>query len=92
MKCLQDPEVAAAFQDISVNPSNFTKYQTNPKVMNILTKLSSKMGAGKGFPGGMGGFPGGMGGFPGGMGGFPGGMGGFGGPNETKRNDEDGLD
>ena len=86
LTAFQDPEVANAFQDIMSNPANMSKYQSNPKVMNILTKLTSKLGGGGGaggFPGGMGGFPGGMGGFPGGMGGFPGGfpggMGGFGG-------------
>ena len=28
----QDPEVSAAFQDISSNPANIAKYQNNPKV------------------------------------------------------------
>jgi hypothetical protein len=59
------------------NPGNMTKYQNNPKVMNILTKLTSKLGGGA--AGGACPFPGGMGGgFPGMGGGFPG-MGGFGG-------------
>ncbi|KAL3268390.1 hypothetical protein HHI36_007506 [Cryptolaemus montrouzieri] len=58
---LRDPEVAAAYHDIFTNPANFMKYQSNPKVMAVLSKLSSKMNLG-----GMGGFPGGMaGGFPG---------------------------
>ncbi|CAG9860358.1 unnamed protein product [Phyllotreta striolata] len=67
MTAFQDPEVAAAFQDISMNPANFVKYQSNPKIMNLVTKLSGKFagsgmnipgfsgaGAGAGFPG----FPG----------------------------------
>lgn len=49
----QDPEVAAAFKDATANPANIFKYQNNPKVANILNKLSSKVGSG-----GAGGFPG----------------------------------
>lgn len=77
MDAFNDPEVAAALQDVMSNPANLMKYQNNPKVMNILKKFASAAGAG-GFPGmgGMGGMPGmgGMGGMPGmgGMGGFPG--------------------
>ena len=41
----QDPEVAQAFQDISSNPANIAKYQNNPKVQALITKLSSKFGA-----------------------------------------------
>lgn len=64
MAAFQDPEVAAAFQDISVNPANLLKYQSNPKIMALVTKLSSKF-VGSGFPAG--GFPAG---FPG-AGAFP---------------------
>lgn len=42
---LQDPEVRAAFQDVAQNPANMAKYQDNPKVMNLLSKLSAKFGA-----------------------------------------------
>lgn len=42
---LQDPEVRAAFQDVAQNPANMSKYQDNPKVMNLLSKLSAKFGA-----------------------------------------------
>lgn len=42
---LQDPEVAAAFQDITQNPANIAKYQANPKIKNIMTKMAMKMGA-----------------------------------------------
>nr|CAH7750371.1 unnamed protein product [Callosobruchus chinensis] len=65
MMAFQDPEVAAAFQDISTNPSNLVKYTSNPKIMALITKLSSKFsGSGMNFPG----FPGGAGGgFPGGF-------------------------
>ena len=89
LAAFQDPEVAAAFQDISTNPGNMAKYQNNPKVMALITKMMGKFGgdAPGGMPGmgggmpGMGGMGGGMpgmggmgGGFPGGMpGGFPGG-------------------
>ncbi|XP_056647635.1 putative protein FAM10A4 [Diorhabda sublineata] len=80
MAAFQDPEVAAAFKDISMNPGNFMKYQSNPKVMNLVSKLSSKIsGSGMNFPGFSGagfpgaGFPGAGGaGFPGFPGGFPG--------------------
>ena len=68
-----------AFADVSKNPGNIMKYQDNPKVMALITKMTQKLGGAGG--GGMPGFPGGMPGFPGGMGGgFPGGMGGPGGP------------
>ena len=41
---VQDPEVMAAFQDVAQNPANIAKYQGNPKVMALITKLSSKFG------------------------------------------------
>lgn len=79
LDAFKDPEVAAAFQDIMSNPANVVKYQDNPKIMNIITKVGAAMG------GGMGGVPGGApGGFPGGFPGmFPGagGAGGAGFPN-----------
>jgi suppressor of tumorigenicity protein 13 len=56
---IQDPELAAAFQDISANPANIINYQNNPKVSAIITKLATKFGGG--MPGGFGGgFPGGF--------------------------------
>jgi suppressor of tumorigenicity protein 13 len=56
---LQDPELAAAFQDISANPANIIKYQNNPRVSAIITKLVTKFAGG--MPGGLGGgFPGGF--------------------------------
>ncbi|XP_058452080.1 hsc70-interacting protein 1-like [Malaya genurostris] len=92
LNAFKDPEVAAALQDIMSNPSNIAKYQNNPKVMNLVTKIAGQASQ-SGFPGfgggaGAGGFPGGFpgagaGGFPGGFpgagaGGFPGsGAGGF---------------
>lgn len=42
---LQDPEVMVAFQDVAQNPANMSKYQNNPKVMNLITKLSAKFGS-----------------------------------------------
>ncbi|KAE8611225.1 hypothetical protein XENTR_v10012375 [Xenopus tropicalis] len=44
LAAMQDPEVMAAFQDVAQNPANMSKYQNNPKVMNLITKLSSKFG------------------------------------------------
>uniref|UniRef100_A0A2K5KE12 STI1 domain-containing protein n=1 Tax=Colobus angolensis palliatus TaxID=336983 RepID=A0A2K5KE12_COLAP len=35
-----DPEVMVAFQDVTQNPANTSKYQRNPKVMNLISKLS----------------------------------------------------
>ena len=40
----QDPEVAAAFQDISANPQNMMKYQNNPKVQALINKMATKFG------------------------------------------------
>ncbi|KAG9483912.1 hsc70-interacting protein [Eleutherodactylus coqui] len=45
LTAMQDPEVMAAFQDVAQNPANISKYQSNPKVMNLISKLSSKFGA-----------------------------------------------
>merc|ERR1711894_697440 len=79
MESLNDPEVAAAFAEITQNPANLMKYQGNPKVMKLITKMAGKMGGGGG--GGLGGMMGGMpgmggmfGGMPGMGGGMPGGM------------------
>ncbi|XP_022648844.1 hsc70-interacting protein-like [Varroa jacobsoni] len=55
MKAFQDPEVAQAFQDITTNPANMMKYQGNPKVMALVTKLMGKMGIGGGAGAAMGG-------------------------------------
>ncbi|KAJ8297918.1 hypothetical protein KUTeg_024449 [Tegillarca granosa] len=41
-KSKQDPEVAAAFQDISQNPANMMKYQNNPKVQALISKMATK--------------------------------------------------
>ncbi|CAD7678807.1 unnamed protein product [Nyctereutes procyonoides] len=41
---MQDPEVTVAFQDVAQNPANMSKYQSNPKVMNLISKLSAKFG------------------------------------------------
>merc|ERR1719400_608069 len=80
LESLSDPEVAAAFEDITSNQANIMKYQGNPKVMKLLTKMAGKMGGGGGgAPGGIGGIGGmfgGMGGMPEGMADMMGGMGG----------------
>lgn len=44
LNAMKDPEVMAAFQDVAQNPANISKYQHNPKVMALITKLSSKYG------------------------------------------------
>lgn len=44
VQAFQDPEVAAAFSDITSNPANMSKYQSNPKVQRIVSKIASKMG------------------------------------------------
>lgn len=41
----QDPEVAAAFQDISTNPANIAKYQNNPKIQKLMKKMAQKFDA-----------------------------------------------
>ncbi|XP_040919004.1 hsc70-interacting protein isoform X2 [Toxotes jaculatrix] len=45
LNAMKDPEVMAAFQDVAQNPSNISKYQNNPKIMALVTKLSAKFGA-----------------------------------------------
>lgn len=70
LNAFKDPEVAAAMQDILQNPSNISKYMGNPKIMNLLSKVSGAAGGMPGFGGGMPGFGGGMPGFGGGMPGF----------------------
>ena len=42
----KDPEVAAAFQDISSNPANISKYHNNPKVQNLMKKMMGKFSSG----------------------------------------------
>lgn len=42
LMAMQDPEVMAAFQDVAQNPANIAKYQSNPKIMALINKLSSK--------------------------------------------------
>ncbi|XP_029914061.1 hsc70-interacting protein [Myripristis murdjan] len=45
LNAMKDPEVMAAFQDVAQNPANIAKYQSNPKIMALISKLSSKFGA-----------------------------------------------
>uniref|UniRef100_A0A2K6U3G2 STI1 domain-containing protein n=1 Tax=Saimiri boliviensis boliviensis TaxID=39432 RepID=A0A2K6U3G2_SAIBB len=44
LAAMQDPEVMVAFQDVAQNSANMSKYQNNPKVMNLISKLSAKFG------------------------------------------------
>lgn len=45
LNAMKDPEVMAAFQDVAQNPANIAKYQNNPKIMALVTKLNAKFGA-----------------------------------------------
>lgn len=45
LNAMKDPEVMAAFQEVAQNPANIAKYQNNPKIMALVTKLSTKFGA-----------------------------------------------
>ena len=36
--------MAQAFQEVSANPANIAKYQNNPKVQEVIRKLSKKFG------------------------------------------------
>ncbi|XP_051244386.1 hsc70-interacting protein [Dicentrarchus labrax] len=45
LNAMKDPEVMVAFQDVAQNPANIAKYQNNPKIMALVTKLSAKFGA-----------------------------------------------
>ncbi|KOX76838.1 Hsc70-interacting protein [Melipona quadrifasciata] len=62
LSAFQDPEVAEAFKEISTNPTNIFKYQSNPKIMAFINKMASKFGGAGNMPDG---FPGMMGGMPG---------------------------
>uniref|UniRef100_A0A2K5L8Z8 STI1 domain-containing protein n=1 Tax=Cercocebus atys TaxID=9531 RepID=A0A2K5L8Z8_CERAT len=44
LAAMQDPEVMVAFQDMAQNSANMSKYQSNPKVMTLISKLSAKFG------------------------------------------------
>lgn len=44
-----------AFTDISSNPANIFKYQSNPKVMVLIKKMADKFGGPAGMAGMMGG-------------------------------------
>ena len=63
MAAMQNPRVMAALQECMGNPAAFAKYQSDPEIQTLITKLSGLMGGGGGFGGG-----GGAGGFGGGGG------------------------
>ena len=44
LAAVQDPEVMVAFQDVTQNPANTSKYQSNPKVRTLISKLLAKFG------------------------------------------------
>ncbi|CAL8266883.1 unnamed protein product [Gadus morhua 'NCC'] len=45
LNAMKDQDVMDAFQDVAQNPANISKYQGNPKIMALITKLSAKFGA-----------------------------------------------
>eukprot|EP00899_Mesostigma_viride_P027441 jgi/Mesvir1/7882/Mv11815-RA.1 len=52
---MSDPTMMAAFQDVMANPANISKYQSDPRVQELVSKLAKKYGAGGGAaPGGHG--------------------------------------
>ncbi|CAK7316403.1 Hsc70-interacting protein [Vulpes lagopus] len=44
LAAMQGPEVMVAFQNVAYNPAYMSRYQSNPKVMNLMSKLSAKFG------------------------------------------------
>ena len=46
MVMFQDPAVLQAFQDIGSNPANVAKYENNPKVQALITKMNTKFSIG----------------------------------------------
>ncbi|KAB0363883.1 hypothetical protein FD754_008039 [Muntiacus muntjak] len=42
LAAMHDPEVMVAFQDVAQNVANMSKYQSNPKVMKIVTKFGGQ--------------------------------------------------
>lgn len=41
---MQNPEVMVDFQGVAQNPTKMPGFQRNPKVMNLISKLSTKSG------------------------------------------------
>lgn len=75
--------MSQAFQDVSENPANISKYQNNPKVQKLIQKMSEKFGMFGGAGGGHG---------DGGQGGGSGGAGGAGGAGGTYTQSDLGVD
>jgi len=48
MTAMQDPSIMAKLQEIMQNPSAIAKYQSDPKLMKILNKFSSRFGGAAG--------------------------------------------
>nr|XP_058918933.1 hsc70-interacting protein-like [Kogia breviceps] len=44
LAAMQDPEVMVPFQDVAQNPASMSTYPSNPKVMNLISKVSAKFG------------------------------------------------
>lgn len=55
MAAMSNPKIMAALQECMGNPAAFAKYQNDPEVMELVTKLGGLMGGGMGGMGGMGG-------------------------------------
>ena len=43
LAAMQDPEVMVAFQDVAQNPANTSKYQSSPKVMNLIVNCQPNL-------------------------------------------------
>ncbi|CAI9174186.1 unnamed protein product, partial [Rangifer tarandus platyrhynchus] len=39
LAAMQDPEVMVAFQDVAQNVANMSKYQSNPRVVKIVSQI-----------------------------------------------------
>ena len=52
MAAMQNPKVMAALKECMGNPAAFAKYQSDPEIQSLVTKLSGLMGGAGGFGGG----------------------------------------
>jgi len=55
MQAMQNPKIMAALQECMGNPAAFAKYQSDPEIMDLVTKLGGLMGGS--MPAGFGGRP-----------------------------------
>merc|ERR1712136_669147 len=64
MSAFSNPKMMGVMQDIMSNPANAAKYQDDPEVMKVMSKIMSMGGGAGGMPGGMGGMGGSTAGAP----------------------------